>query len=88
MLSTFLGFPKGKRVTDHCSNFAPEAEGFSNCYYHHELNASNEHMAKISFIGLCVHATERNIFTNTKFVTIYVRSTLHEKMEFLQERQI
>ena len=31
---------------------------------------------------------ERNIFTNKEFVTIYERSTLHEKTEFLQEHQI
>ena len=29
MLSTALGFPIGKRVTDHCSILAPEAIGFS-----------------------------------------------------------
>ena len=28
MLSTALGFPIGKRVTDHCSILAPEAIGF------------------------------------------------------------
>ena len=34
------------------------------------------------------YGTERNIiFTNRKFVAIYVRSTLQEKTEFLQERQ-
>ena len=36
-------------------------------------------MAKLSFIGLWyIHGTERNIFTNRKFV----RGTLHEKTEF------
>ena len=34
----------------------------------------------------CIHET--NIFTNRKLVTIYVRSTLHEYTEFLQERQL
>ena len=29
MLPTVLGFPIGKRVTDHCSNLTPEAIGFS-----------------------------------------------------------
>ena len=29
LLSTALGFPIGKRVTDHCSNSAPEFIGFS-----------------------------------------------------------
>ena len=29
MLSTALGFPTGKRVTDHCSILVPEAVGFS-----------------------------------------------------------
>ena len=29
-----------------------------------------------------MHGTERNIFMNRKFVTIYGRSTLHEKTEF------
>ena len=30
-----------------------------------------------------MHGTERNIvFTNMKFVNIYVRSTLHEKKKF------
>ena len=30
-----------------------------------------------------IYGTKRNtIFTNRKFVTIYVRSTLHEKTEF------
>ena len=29
MLSTALGFPVGKRVTDHCSILVPEAAGFS-----------------------------------------------------------
>ena len=28
MLSTALGFPVGKRVTDHCSILVPEAVGF------------------------------------------------------------
>ena len=33
---------------------------------------------------------QREIFLRTgiKFVTIYVRSTLHEKTEFLQERDV
>ena len=46
-------------------------------------------MAKLSFINLkCMHGTERIIiFTNRKFVAIYVHSTLQEKTEFLQERQ-
>ena len=35
-----------------------------------------------------MHGTERDIHMNRKFVTIYVRSTLLEKTEFLQERQI
>ena len=29
MLSSALGFPKGKIVTDHCSILLPEAVGFS-----------------------------------------------------------
>ena len=29
-----------------------------------------------------MHGTERNIFTNRKFLTIYVRSTLREITEF------
>ena len=34
------------------------------------------------------YGTERNIvFTNRKFVVIYVRITLQEKTEFLQDRQ-
>ena len=28
MLSTALGFPIGKKVTDHCSNLVPETVGF------------------------------------------------------------
>ena len=42
MLSTALGFPKGKRVTDHYAILAQEAVGFSQglhkCCSHHELN--------------------------------------------------
>ena len=30
---------------------------------------------------------QREIFLQIEFVTIYLRSTLHEKTEFLQERQ-
>ena len=40
-------------------------------------------MVKLSFISLWyIYGTERNIFTNKKFETIYVRSILYEKMEF------
>ena len=35
-----------------------------------------------------MYGTKKIIFTNGKFVTIYVSSTLHEKTEFLQERQV
>ena len=45
MLPTVLGFPKGKRVTDHYSILAPEAVGF-------ELKERTEQMAKLRSIGL------------------------------------
>ena len=54
------------------------------CYY--ELHERIEQMVKISLHS--IHGTETNTFANRKFVTIHVRSTLHEKMEVLQERQI
>ena len=50
MLSTALGFSKGKIVTDHCSILALDAAGFLHGYCHHELNESTEQMAKLSFI--------------------------------------
>ena len=89
MLSTVLGLPKGERVTDHYSHLAPEAVVFPKGCCHHEFNESPEQMAKISFISLSyIHGTETNIFGNRKFLIIYVRSSLHGKKEFLQERQI
>ena len=51
------------------------------CY--HELNESTEKMAKLSVISLYyIYGTEINIFTNRKFVTIYIRITSHEKTKF------
>ena len=70
MFSTTLGFPKGKRATDHCSILALKAMGFSQ-----ELL-----QPRTQFNRRCMNCTQRNIFTNTKLVTLYVRKTLHEKM--------
>ena len=52
MLSTALGFPKDKRVTDHYSILEPEAVGFSQGMLQHELNRNTEQMVKLSFINL------------------------------------
>ena len=38
-------------------------------------------MVKLRFMSLwCMHGIERTILTNRTFVTIYVRSTLHQKL--------
>ena len=50
MLSTALGFSKGKIVTDHYSILGLETVGFLHGYCQHELNESTEQMAKLSFI--------------------------------------
>ena len=84
MLSTALGFPKFKRVTDDYSTLAGGCRFFPKV----AVRNSTEQVAKLSFISLqCMHGTERIIiFTNRKFVAIYIHSTLQEKTGFLQER--
>ena len=62
MSSTALVFFKDKRVIDHYSIFAPEAEGFSQ---------------GLLSLGYNVCMVQINTFTNRKFVTIYVHNTLH-----------
>ena len=39
-------------------------------------------------ISLGYNTYTENTFTNRKFLIIYVRSTLHEQTEFLQELQL
>ena len=79
MLSAALAFPKVNRTTEHYSTLAPEVIVFPKRCYHHELKASTKEKAKIRFISLeSVKFTERNIFTNKKFLALSVSTTSHE----------
>ena len=88
MLSAVLVFPKGKRFSDHYSNLAPEAVVFGLSCCQHELNESTKKMMKISFINVYMELREMFLETEITFVTIYLRSTLHDKIDFFQERYV
>ena len=61
------------------SILAPEVTVLPKSYYQHELKGSNKEKASLSFISLLlVKFTKRNIFTNERFVTLYVRNTSQE----------
>ena len=63
----------------HYSILAPEVTVLPKSYYQHELKGSNKEKASLSFISLLlVKFTKRNIFTNERFVTLYVRNTSQE----------
>ena len=86
-MSTTIDFPKDKSITIPYSILALETVGFSQQLRQPRVQVSTREMTNLNFISLeHIDLTERNISTNSKFVTSYLCNTSHEKTAPLAEK--